>query len=314
MLDSIKGFHLEPTNICTLKCPRCPRTNFIEKFKNKNWDNRNLNLSDLKRFIDIDVKGLSFGLNGNYGDPIYYPDLFELITYIKSSGGIIKMHTNGSYKTADWWATLATLLDDDDILNFSIDGLPENFTKYRVNADWASIKTGIDVMTKSRAKIIWKYIIFSYNENDIDSARSLSKEFGMDDFVVNNSDRWEDNDWLKPEKYVTMDKNILYNGSLNGNRNNTIQKWKKDDIRDVLIDAICKQTNRMHFISADGYYLPCCFIGDYRFYYSSEFYKNQDAYNISKTTISQILANTTEFYNTIETTKPKYCTYNCAKQ
>jgi glycosyltransferase involved in cell wall biosynthesis len=35
MLSKLKGFHLEPTNLCTLKCPRCPRTNFIETFKNK---------------------------------------------------------------------------------------------------------------------------------------------------------------------------------------------------------------------------------------------------------------------------------------
>ena len=38
----------------------------------------------------------------------------------------------------------------------------------------------------------------------------------------------------------------------------------------------------MHFISAWGYYMPCCWIGDYRFYYKSEFYKNKDLYDISK--------------------------------
>jgi wyosine [tRNA(Phe)-imidazoG37] synthetase (radical SAM superfamily) len=312
MLDSIKGFHLEPTNICTLKCPRCPRTNFIETFKNKNWDNKNLNLDHLKQFIDIDITGLNFGLNGNYGDPIYYPLLFELITYIKSNGGTIKLHTNGSYKTAEWWETLSTLLDEKDIVNFSIDGIPENFTKYRINADWTSIKTGIDIMTKSPAKIIWKYIIFSYNENDIESARQLSKEFGMYDFVINNSDRWEDKDWLKPNKYIANNDTILYNGSLDGKRNDNNQSWKYGN-RDVDIDPLCKQTHGMHFISADGYYLPCCFVGDYRFYYSSEFYKNKENYDISKTTISQILTNTKNFYNDIETTKPKYCTYNCPK-
>jgi len=312
MLSKLKGFHLEPTNLCTLKCPRCPRTNFIETFKNKNWDNKNLNLDDLKKFIDIDITGLSFGLNGNYGDPIYYPDLFNLIKYIKDNGAVIKLHTNGSYKTLDWWTTLGSLLDNNDIVNFSIDGTPENFTQYRVNANWPSIKQGIEIMVKSPAQIVWKYIIFSFNENDIEQTRQLSKELGMDDFVLNNSDRWIDNDWLRPNKYVNIDDTLLYNGSMNGNRDKSIIRWKHDKIRNIEISPMCKSTNSLHFISADGYYLPCCLVGDYRFYYKSEFYKNQDQYKISNTTISKILE-TTEFFNTIEVTPPAYCTFNCPK-
>ena len=41
MLDQLQGLHIEPTNMCTLKCPRCSRTEFIETFKPKDWDNNN---------------------------------------------------------------------------------------------------------------------------------------------------------------------------------------------------------------------------------------------------------------------------------
>ena len=309
MLDTIKGFHIEPTNVCTLKCPRCARTNFIETFKNKNWDNYNLNLDDLKIFLDIDITGLRINLNGNYGDPIYYPQIFELIQYIKQNNASVTIHTNGSYKTSEWWEVLGSLLDKSDIVNFSIDGMPDNFTKYRINADWISIKQGIDTMVKSPAQIIWKYIIFSYNENDMEAAMQLSQELGMDDFVVNNSDRWIDNDWLRPTKHINITDTILYNASFNGVRSNEISKWK-NNIKDITIDPVCKKTNSMHFISADGYYLPCCWTGDYRFYYQSEFYKNKEQYKISNTTISKILT-TTKFYDTLDTQPPKYCTFNC---
>ena len=314
MLNNIKGFHLEPTNICTLKCPRCPRTTFLETFKNKNWTNANLNVEHLAQFLDIDLTDMVFALNGNYGDPIYSPVLFELIQFIKESGGKIKLHTNGSYKTAEWWETLAGLLDSSDLINFSIDGLPDNFTQYRVNADWNSIKTGIDIMTQSPAQVIWKYIVFSFNENDIGQARDLSIELNMDDFVINNSDRWIDNDWLKPSKYVniTNKKNLIDSGSFNGERYNSTIQWKQND-KSIDVDPLCKTTNLMHFISAQGYYMPCCFVGDYRFYYTSEFYKNKEHYDISKTTITEVLSRLEEFYNNIEQLPPKYCTFNCPK-
>lgn len=319
MLDEIVGFHIEPTTVCTLKCPRCPRTNFIEQFKPKNWDNQNLNLDHLKQFLDIDLTGLTIGLNGNYGDPIYYPKLFDMIKYFKSSGSHITLSTNGSYKTQEWWEDLANLIDEEDIITFSIDGIPENFTSYRINANWNSIQTGIETMIRSRARIVWKYIVFSYNEETIDQARNISQQLGMDDFVLNNSDRWEENDWLKPTEYVKIDNAIdgfLYNGSHIGGRDDNIITWKEQNVRNSSINPICKITNSSHFISAHGFYMPCCWAGDHRFYYKNEFYKNREKYDISKTTISQMLANKSEldqYFNNLETTKPDFCTFNCGK-
>ena len=84
MLDTLKGFHIEPTNICTLKCPRCSRTKFIDKFPNK-WKNQELNLDQLINFIDIPIQNKLFRLCGDYGDPIYYSRLFDLVKWIKTN-------------------------------------------------------------------------------------------------------------------------------------------------------------------------------------------------------------------------------------
>lgn len=314
MLDQLQGLHIEPTNMCTLKCPRCSRTEFIETFKPKDWDNQNLNLDHLKKFLDIDLSGLQIQLNGNYGDPIYYPNLFEMIEFFKSNQSRIILHTNGSYRPVSWWEKLAGMLDKNDVVTFSIDGTPENFTNYRVNADWTSIQQGIDVLVKSQAHIVWKYIVFSFNENHIDEARQLSQQLGMDEFVVNNSDRWRENDWLQPTKRATINDTIIKkSGAFDGNRNESLIQWKKFNKRDIDIAPRCKQTNGMHFISAWGYYMPCCWISDYRFYYKSEFYKNKDLYDISKTTASKLLQNLQNYYDTLEQIKPEYCTFNCPK-
>jgi MoaA/NifB/PqqE/SkfB family radical SAM enzyme len=295
MLDDLTGFHIEPTNICTLKCPRCPRTKFIETFP-KIWKNKNLNLSHLKSFLDIDLTGKKFTLCGNNGDPIYYNDLLNLVSWIKSCSANVTIITNGSYQKQEWWESLCNVLSSDDTIIFSIDGTPENFTTYRVNANWDSILTGIKIATASKVKTKWKYIPFGFNEHDIDTTRDFSNNLGIDEFLVETSDRWDSiDDPLRPKTFT-------------GIREQSILQWHKNSV-----DPQCKKLHNQHYISADGYYLPCCYVGDYRFYYKTNFYKNRNLYNISKTTLSKILTDLTEFYSTIEKDNHSYCTYNCPK-
>jgi hypothetical protein len=209
--------------------------------------------------------------------------------------------TNGSYRKTQWWDRLASLLSEKDSVIFSVDGSPDNFTNYRINADWPSIQIGIDIITKSQAKTIWKYIPFSFNVDSIESTRELSQQLGINEFQIDPSDRWDgENDPLQPREYT-------------GPRESTIVQWRKNNSDILEVDAKCKTTYNQHYISADGFYMPCCFVGDHRFYYKSEFYKNKEKYSISNTTITEVLNNTQEFYDGIETSKPSYCTFNCPK-
>lgn len=311
MIETFSGIHLEPTNICTLKCPSCARTNFMKDFPNK-WKNSNIDLDHLKSFIDIDLTGKNVLLNGNTGDPIYYPHIFELVQFLKSQNAKICIHTNGSYRSKEWWQQLNDLLDSNDLVVFSIDGIPKNFTEYRINADWESIKIGIDVLTAGNPKVAWKYIVFKYNQDNLREAELLSKEFGIDEFVPVNSDRWIENDVYMPEITIPVSKKIIDIRASAGNRYEHTIQWKPEN-KHLMIDPRCKKTQDSHFISAQGFYMPCCRVGDYRFYYSSEFYKNKNLYDISKTTLSEVLEITKDFYYNLESSKHKYCTFNCPK-
>jgi MoaA/NifB/PqqE/SkfB family radical SAM enzyme len=298
MLDSIKGFHIEATNICTLKCPRCSRTKFIEQFPDK-WRNQQLNLEDLKNFINIPLTNKLFTLCGDYGDPIYYDRLVELVCWIKENGALISLHTNGSYKTKSWWQELTSYLDKNDTVVFAIDGVPENFTNYRINADWNSIKIGIDVTTKV-TKTVWQYIPFSYNVNDIPTAEQLSQYLGFTEFKLLQSSRWDSiDDPFRPDhNFINIqDKEI---------------RFKQNNKADAIIPR-CKVTNSEHFISANGFYAPCCHVPNHNFYYKTDFYKDKNKYDISKTTLTQVLLETKNFYNDLETIKPTYCIYHCPK-
>jgi MoaA/NifB/PqqE/SkfB family radical SAM enzyme len=293
----IKGLHIELTNKCTLKCPRCSRTEFIQQFP-KQWKNIDVDVSSLLKFIDIDLTGVTINLCGNYGDPIYHDRLVDAVKGLKDKGATINIATNGSYRSIEWWKDLADYLTGDDQVTFAIDGLPDNFTKYRINADWKSMLGGINVIAGSNAKMIWQYILFSYNQDNVDEASCLSKTLGFDEFFVMDSGRWDHGtEWLTP----TVD-----------NLSKSKQEWKSG--KEIDIDPKCLDQTQ-HYISADGFYMPCCWMGEHRFYYKSEFYKDRKMYDIRKNTLSEILGreHVINFYDNINDSKLDVCQFSCPR-
>lgn len=297
MLESITGFHIEPTNICTLKCPGCARTRFIDQWP-QHWRNHSLDITSLLRFLDIDLTGKRIALCGNYGDPIYHPEFIDFVTQLKSRGAIVSITTNGSYKTKAWWAELIAALTSQDTVNFSVDGTPENFTKYRINANWESIRAGMEVVANSPCDSSWKYIPFAFNQTDIDAVERLSQDIGIKKFFVQFSDRFDE-----------QTQALVPDTSLMGPRYLAQAHWKSER-SDLKVDPRC-QNGRDHFITAEGYYSPCCHLADHRFYYKTIFGKNKRQFDIRQLTLSEILnqPQTVEFYQTLD--QQIGCQYNC---
>ena len=298
MIDSLTGFHIEPTNICTLKCAGCARTRFIDQWP-QHWKNHSLDIDQLLTFLDVDLTDKQILLSGNYGDPIYHPEFIEFVEKLKRTGAHISIVTNGSYRQAAWWKSLTDLLDTQDTIYFSIDGTPENFTHYRKNADWNSIKIGIETAVASACRTAWKYIPFKFNQHSVDQTRLLAKTLGVDEFIVDPSDRYDElTEDLVPDQH-----------SMIGSRYDSMQLWKQKNTVSKL-NPKC-QAGDQHFVAATGHYSSCCYLTDHRFYYKNLFGKNKNHYDITQTTLSQILTSPTvvEFYQDLD--QNPGCQYNC---
>jgi len=299
MIPQVKGIHLEPTNICTLKCPGCARTRFINQWP-AHWKNHSLDRSALMQFLDLDLGGIEVVMCGNYGDPIYHPDLVGMVKDFKARGAIISIVTNGSHRKRSWWQDLVNELSEYDSVTFSIDGVPENFAQYRINGDWTTIQQAIETCVTAACQTKWKYIPFSFNENTIEQARQLSIDLGMDQFEISHSDRFDE---------ITM--HFKPTESQIGPRWHAQQTWKQSNTINQLIPKC--HDEQSHYISADGYYMPCCYVGDHRFYYKTEFGKNRKQYAIESISLSEILqkSTVTEFYDTL--INQSACQFNCGK-
>jgi len=281
------NFELEVTNRCNLACPRCSRTDFINQFP-KAWKHYDLNLEDFKKFINPVLEKIQiFEFKGTMGDPIFHPNFLDWIAWIKSLNKKIFIHTNAQIGKS-FWQKLVTYLDKNDKIIVGIDGIPTNFMLYRVNARWKNIEDCANIL-KGKTNLVWQYIVFSYNENNIDEAKQLSIDLGFDSFLLEHSDRWEgNNDWLKPNNALPIP-----------NENQEI-------------DPLCfKQPT--HIVTADGFYMPCCMLIDHRYRYKTPWGK---AFDIKKYTIDDVIKSSvaTDFFAKLTNeSAPNYCRFNCGK-
>ena len=271
------NFHIEPTSKCTLECPLCDRTWFYEKFNKRNL--HEINIEYLVNFVGPNADVF---MCGNNGDPIYHSDFHTLCLRLKNNKCKLSITTNGSAKTKKWWNELNEILDYNDRITFSIDGLEDTNHLYRKNAKWKSIMDAVEVLKDRKCKTEWKYIVFKHNQHQIKEARALSASLGFDHFRLEHSDRWLDNKELMPDNeyvddYHKHQKAIMTNAD-----------YKTG------MDPACLQNNlptKNLYIDAEGDFYPCCWMGTYRYKYKSVFSPKQKLFNIKDNTLNQILEN-----------------------
>lgn len=193
-----KVLHVEPSTRCTIACPHCPRTMYLGDVSIHDCD------------IDMVVNACHgidrLALCGNHGDPIYHPRFHDLISGVKTAHPdiCIDINTNGAFRSADWWRKLALILDEKDELVFSIDGMPYNNHIYRVNSKWKHIEEAVTTVRSINKKVnmVWKWILFNYNEDEVLQGIRLAKKMGFNWFKVIGSTRDEDDDKLRASKTV----------------------------------------------------------------------------------------------------------------
>ena len=185
-------WHIEPSSICALKCPRCPRAEVPESLLN-----RQLTLDFFKNQIGADVAGQIRKITfcGNDGDPIYCRDLIDIIVWFKTvNPGIqIVLITNGSHKPVHWWRELANILDQHDEIHWSLDGWDnESNTQYRVNSDWTSIMQGLEAFQSLNRStyLVWAAIAFRFNQSQLKHMKSLALDLGFDCFQLTKSTKF----------------------------------------------------------------------------------------------------------------------------
>lgn len=191
---SRRDLNLDITHRCPLECLRCQRQ-IHHKVNNEPVPGEDLSFENFEKLTNF-FNYISFC--GQLSDPIHHPQFIDFLKLCAKKSIGVGVHTASSHKSLDWYIE-AWKAHPKAKWFFGIDGLPEQSNIYRVNQDGVKLYNVMCESTKYlRQKPIWQYILFSYNENNVNEALTMAKDCDVI-FKLKNSGRWDSlEDWLLP--------------------------------------------------------------------------------------------------------------------
>ena len=178
---NIRVIELELSSLCNAKCSACMRT--ILDNKGIGYVKQNIKLYDIEKwFKDVNLIDTKIKMCGVLGDPMINPELYEIVFYFLYEKNVrdIEMSTNGGTRTEEFWKELGTLSKNSNkrfFIHWAVDGATRN--DYRENVNLDRVWNNIRAYHSTGGNSIWQYIIFDYNEDEVDIAREMAKDNGM---------------------------------------------------------------------------------------------------------------------------------------
>jgi len=302
-------WHIEPSSICTLKCPRCPRAEIPDSLLNKQ-----LTLEFFKQQIgEHTVKKIrKITFCGNDGDPIYCKELTEICEWLKSVNPNIHLTiiTNGSHKTEKWWQALGTVLDHRDQIHWSIDGWDQSSNEqYRVNSDWSGIISGIKAFCSTNRDTyrVWAAIAFRFNQDHLGHMQSMARSIAMDLFQITKStkfgshypDTYGASDPLCPGRADLVSSSFRFERVLipitgrvqPGEQLKEIFWHRAQDLdKHKQHSGICFIGNKGVFVNSQGEFYPCCWTAN-RYQHNKQWHdRARKQFNLWHRNFSDIIA------------------------
>lgn len=272
--SELQDVHFEITNKCQAACPMCSRNHHggLENplIKNQAWT-----IEDFKQIATTELlEQLSgFYMCGNFGDPIINTDLVEMIDYAAhvNPGLNIRIHTNGSARTVEWWQQLAKAMPKNHNVIFALDGLEDTHHLYRIGTDFNRILKNAQAFIQAGGHAEWCFIKFKHNEHQIDEARERAKSLGFALFTEKNSSRF-----IGSPQFPVYNKQGNTEYYLEPPASSELSYITEDMVKDykrildgVEIDCYVKHTKEI-YIDAYRNVFPCCFLASAPFNYAPE--------------------------------------------
>ena len=202
---SKKGINIDISNRCPLECMRCQRqTNFT--LEGRKVYGRDATMDEIRKLSDYFS---SFNFCGQLSDPVHHPKFVEILDYLYKKDIQVTVHNASSQKPMKWYIKAFQAHPRAKWI-FAIDGLPEESNMYRINQDGEKLyRVMLEAKKHLKQTPSWQFIVFSYNEHNLEKAKKMAVDEGLM-FIVLHSSRWMgEDDPLRPKE---KEYNLGYKG------------------------------------------------------------------------------------------------------
>ncbi|MFH1837590.1 MAG: radical SAM protein [Candidatus Omnitrophota bacterium] len=175
---------IETGNICNLCCPLCPTNSNEHNEVKKGFmtiDSFKVIFDKIKPFVKtIDLF--------SWGEPFLNRDLGKMIEYARKEKPPVRIFIDSNFNLATDDQIDALVRYGADCLKISCDGVTQDtYQKYRIGGNLEAVMGNIEKVLKKKyeldkktPKIVWKYLVFKHNEDEVEHARRKAREIGIE--------------------------------------------------------------------------------------------------------------------------------------
>lgn len=183
----LSKMYIEPTNACNLQCKTCVRSTWNEPEGFMSLETYRSLIEDLRTFSSLKKISL-WGI----GEPLFHPDIVEMVALAKSLGVFTQMITNARLLDE---AMAVNLIDAGlDSIVISVDGTTtQTNDQIRTGGELHVVKRHVDQLRRLRddrdkttPEIGLEFVAMRQNIGELKNLRRLSDELGASFVVVSN--------------------------------------------------------------------------------------------------------------------------------
>ena len=221
--------NMDLSHRCILRCPQCLRQKVegLPRIK-RSFD---IGKPEFRKILNYYENQITFC--GQISDPIYHPDFLAFLEMMNGLGKGLRVATNGTNDKSGnmddkWWEKAYSYGLGENCWYFGVDGLDEKSELYRIGSNfkqvWETMKMGV----QAGHPIVWQYIIFGYNEHEIEQAKEIAHKEGITLLLVKTNRGFD-------PRSRTLRKNVQkqYENFQKPSEKNTVKKIKSEEYFNV---------------------------------------------------------------------------------
>ncbi len=241
---------IEPTTACNLGCPECP-----SGLKMFSRETGNLQMKNAEHWIDSVAPFVTYINFYFQGEPFIHPNFLELVKLASAKRIYTSTSTNGHFLHHE--LARKTVESGLDRLIISIDGTTQEvYEKYRIHGKLEKVIQGTRNVIAWKKKlrsnkpfVIFQFLVVRPNEHQIEDAKKLCKELGVDDIRFKTAQVY---DYENGNELIPL--NEKYSRYKKTGENSYVIRSKMDDH--------CWRMCSGCVVTWDGKVVPCCFDKD----------------------------------------------------